>query len=752
MWNVAFWNVEFGIVFLLKRLEHFVTLCFSAMASTTRTSWTNQTVDLLRNNPHVDCKPVLKKLVPATLEKGIRFVSIQRKATEGARHVRLEGWYYIRPVGVDEVLRALRETGFWTQQLQKEVVEIMKSQRVYHVVIRGNDPRFMPLGRCDGQDLVTDFCCERFGMIVEEVEKHLFEELPDPANIRLAMADHSFDQMLQHYYLSGKHDKDATLHLVGRFRGGSNLLHTCIKEGFLETLKLLLDDFTLESQSKTPWRVLAEPLRPVGQYKVTAFHRAVYDGRPECLQQLVGWAERHGHDIKELRNAEERDIFKGPSKGLTCLELAEECQNLACYNLLAPLFGVLLKERGADANPREARLEQRILPRIEVEVPGEEQPLIYLADREQLDWTWVIQTIKSLKGSNEFRSLDTSQSVIKLQNLALEVDSTEEQVANFLTETSGMNVEADACTWKTDKTALTFLKVVVDRVRSHPADVDGHHSVHLPRKLHISSVTAEDLPLVEEEKVDKEVGELLLEFVAQCGRWVGFMGARGGLISTKQRQRVALLGPSIQGAVLAAVYATRVSAFLGHASADVDGEGLGLWLRIRELMPLARSVLQWFFDQEKLLTEEPADVSQNVDPAVVPFLKMTLTAWFQSADVSEEDPDAWATWAQKLRLDEDLLKKELAPALDLVLESLLRMWKALDPVCKRSGYLSVADLVKNCIPRALLSRLTESRARLEKWSMPPKKSKISLTEKTSILGPSSKLSLKPKSFLRPLLS
>ena len=56
-------------------------------------------------------------------------------------------------------------------------------------------------------------------MVFEEVEKHLFEDLADPDSIRRVMTDYSFDEMLKNYYLNGKQDKDATLHLVGRFRG-----------------------------------------------------------------------------------------------------------------------------------------------------------------------------------------------------------------------------------------------------------------------------------------------------------------------------------------------------------------------------------------------------------------------------------------------------------------------------------------------------------------------------------------------------
>ena len=44
-------------------------------------------------------------------------------------------------------------------------------------------------------------------------------------------------------------------------------------------------------------------------------------GRTDCLEELVAWAQHHGHDISEIRNMEERDILAGETRGLTCLEL-----------------------------------------------------------------------------------------------------------------------------------------------------------------------------------------------------------------------------------------------------------------------------------------------------------------------------------------------------------------------------------------------------------------------------------------------
>ena len=62
------------------------------------------------------------------------------------------------------------------------------------------------------------------------------------------------------------------------------------------------------------------------------------------------------------------------------------------------------------------------------------------------------------------------------------------------------------------------------------------------------------------------------------------------------------------------------------------------------------------------VTFEPLDVGDAIDPTVIPFLKMTLTAWFATAP--HEASDVWASWAANLQMDEDILKKDLRPALD----------------------------------------------------------------------------------------
>ena len=270
----------------------------------------------------------------------------------------------------------------------------------------------------------------------------------------------------------------------------------------------------------------------------------------------------------------------------------------------------------------------------------------------------------------------------------------------------------------------------------------------IPRKVDLSSRTSESeevqIGLQAAKQIDSEVAALLQRFVKACGKFSGFLGARNGCINVKQRLRLSQHGPQSHAATWAGIYGTRVSAFLFFSqSSPENDEGLAEWLHQRQLMPLARAVLQ-YLDREYLLTSEPDDVGNAIDSAVVPFLKLTLSAWFATAPSSAGE-DAWRAWAEEIGVDEDTMKKQLRPALDCVLESLLRMWKALNPVFKRpavqyANITSVGHLVKECVPAALLKHLPMTQTRLEKYwiSKAPASSKkgyLSLTGKTTVLRP-----------------
>jgi hypothetical protein len=624
-------------------------------------------------------------------------------------------------VSVDELLTAIQDSGYSSQTLRQGMRLSMDGQKFYHVVVRGNDPKFMPLGVTNGQDVVTNYPLEQMELIREEVQKYLFDELGDAQAIQQAMSDPCFDKLLESYFRTGDTRSEEALHVVSRFNGGSNLLHACIKEGHLETLKLLLARYTFEGlKQEGRWRVLAEPLRGCGKYKCSAFHRAVFDGQQECLEELVAWAQKRGHNITELRNVEERNQVGEAVRGLTCLELAEQEGNFGCYNILAPLFGVPAKDIGLNTNLRAARLAIRMLPRVELAIDSDADPL-KIIELPNTEWERVLDAVNVLMRSEECRYAAVDRLLVRVCNVAFLFDATEQHLDELLAATEGTRaVEASNCSMATDRTCIRCLRVVVSRLETNG---NGHLPSRMPQKVHLASPSVEELSAEEEAIFDAEAGLLVSRFVELCGRWPGFLGARAGLVSKKQQLRLARNpdGGSF-AASWAAVYATRVPSFLAYGR-DVGEGSLENWLRTRELMPLVRAVSNHFYSTDRLLTsgfQHPVDA---VDPAAVQFLMMTLLAWFALAPREAGVKDPWRAWAERLGADEEIVKQELAPALDVALESLLRMWKVLNPLCRNpraraTNATTVSELIKQVVPETLLCRLPMTQSRLQKYNGP----------------------------------
>jgi len=135
-------------------------------------------------------------------------------------------------------------------------------------------------------------------------------------------------------------------------------------------------------------------------------------------------------------------------------------------------------------------------------------------------------------------------------------------------------------------------------------------------------------------------------------------------------------------------------------------------------MPPARAV-QMHLNLDELLVARYEDPRSACDPSVIRFLHLVLQAWFAIAPQESSD-DPWYTWAQRCGIDSRIMKEQLAPTLDLVLESLLRMWKLLDPLCKdfKAGLVkvnSIAELLRRCVPEPLFGRLPHTHDRLEKY-------------------------------------
>merc|ERR1719235_1474121 len=102
------------------------------------------------------------------------------------------------------------------------------------------------------------------------------------------------------------------------------------------------------------------------------------------------------------------------------------------------------------------------------------------------------------------------------------------------------------------------------------------------------------------------------------------------------------------------------------------------WLRERALLELARDISR-FTDLEALVSKDYQDIHRAADPSMIGYFEAVLRSWFALAPKNCcEDP--WSTWAASYGIDASIMEKQLAPALDIVLETLLRSRDLLDEV------------------------------------------------------------------------
>lgn len=699
------------------------------MSSSIGTQWTNKTLEALSG--HAAARGIPWRLCDDTKKKGTRFLSRQSKPTEGVRHFRLYAWYYIRKVSVEDVLAVLNDND---EYLRPSIRNAMNQQAVYHVVVEGKDPRFVPPGDFSVTNVVTTYLCENLQGVKDEVDRHLFENLSDPSAIQEAMDSWSFDAMLEEYFKSGDTNTmhRQNNHLVARLGGNGNLLHTCIAEGHAETLRLLLERYTWEIQDRTPWRILAEPLYPVGKRRLSAFHRAVDCDQAGCLKVLLEWASRHGHSITELKNAHLRSHTGEPELELTCLELAKHENKLECYNILAPLFG----KRCAHAIVTTAQQVSVEGPRVEllhiVERCGNTDVVRLLGSHEVTDATWagVLEVVRSAvhAAGNDSCTKESSfhDLAIRICCVAFLDDISPELADALLAATTGFSkLKTEDCTYMTDRTLLAFLHALYGRLAcvnlalsptegiigpgSEPtiAEVDLQ-AFGVPARLLVASDTSENLELTDEVECDHYAAALLCKVVKQMGYRADFQGAWDGIISPMQRRRFSVSKASDGfAAFCATTNAFRVARFVSHEPKSDDA--LEEWIATQELLPTVYAIYQTFYNIPDLLHKEWMDPKGALDVRVIKFLELTLSTWFALA---REEDDAWHQWAKRLGTDENLVDRQLAPAVDLFLETLLRMSETLDYASKESGCKCIAALVRSVVPNALFGRLPRTRQQL----------------------------------------
>eukprot|EP00392_Amoebophrya_sp_AT5.2_P002113 g2118.t1 len=389
--------------------------------STAATDFTNASIACISRHAltrDVESSEHLRSLAldrssPCHEGRGFRLLCRQHHATRGSgRKLRLYGWAYIKRHADSDILTAVREAatkstakgrsekgkgklyskvGGWGRSVfpdehrrsfgplqEKELLASLAKKPIYHVVIRGRDSRFVPPGDRNVVDIVTNY----FVSGVNELRDLFVERLDDVVTGYLEtgeepleafqglMMDQGFLSFLEEYYRTGDQVIERNLNLVGRLGGHKCFLHNVIKQNHVGLLAELLHKYTAQGEivrGGAPWLRLAEPLLPMGGYGVTAFHRAVYDGHPECLEVLLQHAKQHNLEITELRNMESKQWQQEHGKeGMTLLEMAAEQKNFACYNMLAPFFGVDQKKDCDEDQNRRDRLSELLVPRVEV--------------------------------------------------------------------------------------------------------------------------------------------------------------------------------------------------------------------------------------------------------------------------------------------------------------------------------------------------------------------------------------------------
>ncbi|CAE7256577.1 ACT1 [Symbiodinium sp. CCMP2592] len=709
------------------------------MALSEATYGTNGVMDLLRCDVWRDRDAIPKKLIDATQKSGFRMLSIQPAPTRGARHIRLHSWYFIRHLHPGDLFRALEDEGRCSSTLRQSIQEAMGRQKVYHVVVAGgeDDRRFVPPGDFKTAKIVFSDFLNNLHAICQHAEELLFDQRQDPEAIRQVMDNPQFDSMLKKYFESGDMKRQQNLKLVGRL--GGNLLHTCIEEGHLDTVQLLLDSYTLESHPQAPWRVLAEPLHPVGSSGTTAFHAAIIHGSDQALSKLLEWAELHNHDITGLKYIVEREPgTEQPVTERNCLQVASSNGELKCYNLLAPLFGKRLKDLvdHVDANGPSSEVIGR--PRLSLICPRG-----FLLKRFCLpseDWKAVLAGVAELKASEDFPRAAS----IRIRNVNFQDEASSDILGCLLDACSGLDlVTTMTCTFKTDKTWLALLEVLLQRL--HLVAGGGADLTQLlPREVNLVSPSRENVAEEQEQQQsDRNAARLILEYINVACVVPNFLGAQ--LTDTQHITRFSEFRD--HGYSLAAAHAvstsTMVNVFVNGQLSAQEGE-LADWVHSRLFLKMVSMIHSKFFDTDELLAKQLDDPRDVVNPAAASFLRLTLGAWFKPLETAgSHSTHLWQFWGEQLEADDEKMR-QLAPALDFALELLLKMREVLDYVLRRAfpKETSLAALLHECVPVGIRSRLPRFREVLEELLVErpaPARQRVILT------APASGYQLRPNS-------
>lgn len=764
------------------------TLGLSAQTSGRYTA-ANSTTMRMSSTSHYQHRPGHAPEPVVSLRRPFRLLRKQHHATRG-RKQRLLGWYYVRRLEDREVVAAVRQEAVRERSgkgaygkihqkargkgedslkgkggklggadhhcalkpfgplQEKLLLQELEQKPIYHVVIRGNDLRFVPPGDNATCDVVTNY----FVTGIDELRELLLLRLDDvlssrqetgeePADaFRDLLSDQAFVGLLEEYYWSGDPVLDRSLHLVGRLKGHRCFLHNAIKANDVELLKELLESYTNTPGRRTaskeggqeettvcsspsvsaaslapvstmadrfPWLRLSEPLQPMGAFKISAFHRAVYDGRVDCLELLLDWAARNSleGEIVQLRNKESRiwQQENGGLEGMDLLQMAEAQRNFACYNRLAPLFRVPPRtDQTVDEASRENSLHAMVRPRVELEVSL--RTFILPVSGGDGETTWVAlgrlgaQLIEEVvfrfdaeasKGERGARDASNTKSTFGNSNifvperllcalsfhfLQVSEDATEEdalQVFSMLMSAADKAWRAAALTVvyiniravrvpDPARTSFAFLKALQkwDRQDFAMGNQCMWNFVFCPRLDTLKMEAATQSQSVLETDVQRFADEMLRRSLESGGfENVALRAPVERALHHRLLAQPALgkfmalwdgLGPDkmLKKLIRRFLYQYQNVVEKGDQDNLIDGFETSLLLQYA-----AQAVLIVFWDVPKLLRTLPTDARDNLDSRVSAFLGWLLLMWFRSWPVQAatvSSADHWALFCDKI--------------------------------------------------------------------------------------------------------
>ena len=107
-------------------------------------------------------------------------------------------------------------------------------------------------------------------------------------------------------------------------------------------------------------------------------------------------------------------------------------------------------KEGGDANPRENRMAERLMPRVQLYSNADASVLQGVLLTESVTWARVISAIQTVK-RQQGQEFERSQLTLRVENVTFEDDATEEQVDILLAEAEGMMaLETNGCTFQTE--------------------------------------------------------------------------------------------------------------------------------------------------------------------------------------------------------------------------------------------------------------------------------------------------------------